>query len=287
MGDTAAHVSVAYEGEVDAPATQRLVEDLRAEPGPDGADEVLVGGVAAQQKDTLDGILNAVPVTLGFVIAVTLVLLFMAFGSLVLPVKAVLMGFLSLGASLGVVIWGFQEGHLAALLGFDAVGTMDPTYLVLILVVSFGLAMDYELFLLSRVREEYLHSGDNAHSVAVGLQRTGRIITSAALLLVVVLAAMGSSALLSLKIIGIGLAVAVVVDATLVRALLVPATMRLLGDANWWLPRPLRWLHDRIGISEGGDADEAAGAKLIPNAETVNADEPEGTESGDRTPQGA
>ncbi|MDA2814790.1 MMPL family transporter [Nocardiopsis sp. RSe5-2] len=273
VGATAAHVSVAYEGEVDAPATQRLVEDLRAEPGPDGADEVLVGGVAAQQKDTLDGILNAVPVTLGFVIAVTLVLLFMAFGSLVLPVKAVLMGFLSLGASLGVVIWGFQEGHLAALLGFDAVGTIDPTYLVLILVVSFGLAMDYELFLLSRVREEYLHSGDNAHSVAVGLQRTGRIITSAALLLVVVLAAMGTSALLSLKIIGIGLAVAVVVDATLVRALLVPATMRLLGDVNWWLPRPLRWLHDRIGISEGGEEDGDAGAV--------------GPESGHKAPQEA
>ncbi|WP_017623614.1 MMPL family transporter [Nocardiopsis chromatogenes] len=272
VGDTAAHVSVAYEGEVDAPATQRLVEDLRAGPGPDGADEVLVGGVAAQQKDTLDGILNAVPATLGFVIVVTLVLLFMAFGSLVLPVKAVLMGFLSLGASLGVVIWGFQEGHLAAPLGFDAVGTMDPTYLVLILVVSFGLAMDYELFLLSRVREEYLDSGDNAHSVAVGLQRTGRIITSAALLLVVVLAAMGTSALLSLKIIGIGLAVAVVVDATLVRALLVPATMRLLGDANWWLPRPLRRLHDRIGISEGGDADEGAPAV--------------GAEGTDRAPQG-
>ncbi|MDA2808625.1 MMPL family transporter [Nocardiopsis suaedae] len=276
VGDTAAHVSVAYEGEVDAPATQRLVEDLRAEPGPDGADEVLVGGVAAQQKDTLDGILDAVPLTLGFVIAVTLVLLFMAFGSLVLPVKAVLMGFLSLGASLGAVIWGFQEGHLAAVLGFDAVGTMDPTYLVLILVVSFGLAMDYELFLLSRVREEYLHSGDNAHSVAVGLQRTGGIITSAALLLVVVLAAMGTSALLSLKIIGIGLAVAVVVDATLVRALLVPATMRLLGDANWWLPRPLRWLHDRIGISEGGEEDEGAGSA---DAEAAG--------GGDRAPQGA
>ncbi|WP_017557592.1 MMPL family transporter [Nocardiopsis baichengensis] len=271
VGDGAAHVSVAYEGEVDDPSTQRLVEELRAEPGPEGAGEVLVGGVAAQQKDTLDGIIEAVPATLGFVVAVTLALLFMAFGSLVLPVKAVLMGFLSLGASLGVVIWGFQEGHLAGLLGFDAVGTMDPTYLVLILVVSFGLAMDYELFLLSRVREEYLHTGDNAHSVAVGLQRTGRIITSAALLLVVVLAAMGSSALLSLKIIGIGLAVAVVVDATLVRALLVPATMRLLGTANWWLPRPLRWLHDRIGITEGGEeeaAPERTGAPAEPSART-------------------
>ncbi|MDD6793145.1 MAG: MMPL family transporter, partial [Thermobifida fusca] len=194
-------------------------------------------------------------------------LLFLAFGSVVLPVKAVIMGFLSLGASLGAVIWGFQEGHLADVLAFTPVGTIDPTYLVLIIIVAFGLAMDYELFLLSRVREEYLATGDNTHSVAVGLQRTGRIITSAALLLIVVLLAMGVSGLLLLKIVGIGLAVAVVVDATLVRALLVPATMRLLGKANWWLPGPLRWLHDRIGITESDEApqstqDTAAAAKV-------------------------
>ncbi|WP_017596703.1 MMPL family transporter [Nocardiopsis potens] len=251
-----AHITVAYRGESDSPETQRLIRELRAEPGPEGAEEVLVGGVAAMQIDNVAAIVAAVPWTLAFVITVTAVLLFLAFGSLVLPVKAVLMGFLSLGASLGVVIWGFQEGHLASLLGFDAVGTIDPTYMVLILVVAFGLAMDYELFLLSRVREEYLATGDNRHSVAVGLQRTGSIITSAALLLVVVLGAMGSSALLSLKIIGVGLTVAVAVDATLVRALLVPATMRLLGGANWWLPGPLRRLHDRIGITEGEGPEE-------------------------------
>src|SRR5690606_23761664 len=188
----AAHVAVAYRGEADDPDTQRMIRELRAEPGPEGADEVLVGGVAAMQIDNVAAIVAAVPWTLAFVITVTAVLLFLAFGSLVLPVKAVLMGFLSLGASLGVVIWGFQEGHLASVLGFDAVGTIDPTYMVLILVVAFGLAMDYELFLLSRVREEYLATGDNRHSVAVGLQRTGSIITSAALLLVVVLGAMGS-----------------------------------------------------------------------------------------------
>jgi RND superfamily putative drug exporter len=261
-GDGLAHVSVAYEGEIDAAPTRELVRDVRAEPGPDasggGTAEVLVGGTAAQQIDSVDAIVAAVPATLAFVVCVTLVLLFLAFGSLVLPVKAVLMGFLSLGASLGAVVWGFQEGHLGGVLGFEAVGTIDPTYLVLIIIVAFGLAMDYELFLLSRVREEYLRTGANAHSVAVGLQRTGGIITSAALLLVVVLGAMGSSTLLLLKIIGVGLAVAVVVDATLVRALLVPATMRLLGGVNWWLPGPLRRLHDRVGISEGGDEPPAA-----------------------------
>ncbi|WP_017588600.1 MMPL family transporter [Nocardiopsis ganjiahuensis] len=255
-GEGIAHVEVAYQGAADDPEVQDLVRDVRAEPGPEGADETLVGGVAAMQLDNLDAIVEEAPRTVGFIIGSTLLLLFLAFGSVVLPVKAVLMGALSLGASLGVVIWGFQEGHFAGLLGFEAVGTIDPTYLVLIMIVSFGLAMDYELFLLSRVREEYLRSGDNTRSVALGLQRTGQIITSAALLLGVVLVAMGTSGLLFLKIIGIGLALAVLVDATLVRAVMVPATMRLLGDWNWWLPRPLRWLHDRIGISEGGDDED-------------------------------
>ena len=266
-GDETAHLAVTYEGGIDDDSTSRLVRDVRAAEPPTGADEVLVGGPAAQQLDNTDAIVRTLPTTLAFVTLTTLVLLFLAFGSVVLPVKAVIMGFLSLGASLGAVIWGFQEGHLADVLAFTPVGTIDPTYLVLIIIVAFGLAMDYELFLLSRVREEYLATGDNTHSVAVGLQRTGRIITSAALLLIVVLLAMGVSGLLLLKIVGIGLAVAVVVDATLVRALLVPATMRLLGKANWWLPGPLRWLHDRIGITESDEApqstqDTAAAAKV-------------------------
>ncbi|NKZ00201.1 MMPL family transporter [Nocardiopsis alborubida] len=255
-GDGIAHVVVAYEGASDSPEIAQLVRDVRAEPAPEGAEETLVGGVPAMQQDNVAAIVDAAPMTVGFVAVATLLLLFLAFGSIVLPVKAVLMGALSLGASLGVVVWGFQEGAFSGLLGFDAVGTIDPTYLVLIIVVAFGLAMDYELFLLSRVREEYLRTGDNTRSVAAGLQHTGQIITSAAILLMVVLLAMGTSDLLFLKIIGIGLAIAVFVDATLVRAVMVPATMRLLGGANWWLPRPLRWLHDRIGISEGGDEDE-------------------------------
>ncbi|GAA4954105.1 MMPL family transporter [Streptomonospora halophila] len=255
-GDGVAHITVAYEGDADDPATAELVRDVRGAAPPQGADEVLVGGAAAMQIDNVAAIVDALPATLVFVVAVTLVLLFLAFGSVVLPVKAVVMGALSLGASLGVVVWGFQEGHLSGLLDFTAVGTIDPTFIVLIVIMAFGLAMDYELFLLSRVREEFARTGDNPHSVATGLQRTGGIITSAAVLLVVVLAAMGTSDLLFLKIMGIGLAMAVVVDATLVRALLVPATMRLLGRANWWLPAPLRRLHDRIGITEGEDTGE-------------------------------
>jgi RND superfamily putative drug exporter len=270
-GEGVAHVVVAYQGESDSPEVARLVRDVRAEPVPEGAREALVGGVAAMQQDNVAAIVDAAPMTVVFVAAATLLLLFLAFGSVVLPVKAVLMGALSLGASLGVVVWGFQEGAFSGLLGFEAVGTIDPTYLVLITVVSFGLAMDYELFLLSRVREEYLRTGDNTRSVAAGLQHTGQIITSAAILLMVVLLAMGTSDLLFLKVIGIGLAIAVLVDATLVRAVMVPATMRLLGGANWWLPRPLRWLHDRIGISEGGDADEPVPAAERNGRERVHA----------------
>ncbi|GAA4910652.1 MMPL family transporter [Streptomonospora salina] len=253
-GPDTAHLTVAYEGAADDPATAGLVRDVREAAPPRGADEVLVGGPAAMQIDNVDAIVDALPYTLTFVVAVTLVLLFLAFGSILLPLKAVVMGALSLGASLGVVVWGFQEGHLSDALGFTTVGTIDPTFLVLIVIVAFGLAMDYELFLLSRVREEYAATGDNPHSVATGLQRTGGIITSAAVLLVVVLVGMGTSDLLFLKIIGVGLAMAVAVDATLVRALLVPATMRLLGRANWWLPAPLRRLHDRVGITEGEGA---------------------------------
>ncbi|MGQ4272118.1 MMPL family transporter [Nocardiopsis changdeensis] len=260
-GGGVAHVLVAYQGETDSDEVKGLVADVRAEPAPEGAEETLVGGVAAMQQDNVAAIVESAPVTVAFIAGATLFLLFLAFGSVVLPLKAVLMGALSLGASLGVVVWGFQEGGFAGLLGFEPVGTIDPTYLVLITIVAFGLAMDYELFLLSRVREEFLRTGDNTRSVAAGLQHTGRIITSAAVLLVVVLLAMGTSGLLFLKIIGIGLAIAVFVDATLVRAVMVPAAMRLLGGVNWWLPRPLRWLHDRIGISEGGGEEPAAPAR--------------------------
>ncbi|WP_306367907.1 MMPL family transporter [Nocardiopsis sp. CC223A] len=260
-GEGVAHVLVAYQGATDSDEVKGLVADVRAEPAPAGAQETLVGGVAAMQQDNVAAIVEAAPVTVAFIAGATLFLLFLAFGSVVLPLKAILMGALSLGASLGVVVWGFQEGAFAGLLGFEPVGTIDPTYLVLITIVAFGLAMDYELFLLSRVREEFLRTGDNTRSVAAGLQHTGRIITSAAVLLVVVLLAMGTSGLLFLKIIGIGLAIAVFVDATLVRAIMVPAAMRLLGGVNWWLPRPLRWLHDRIGISEGGGEEPAAPAQ--------------------------
>ncbi|BCB82252.1 hypothetical protein Pflav_086620 [Phytohabitans flavus] len=166
----------------------------------------------------------------------TLVLLFFAFGSVVLPIKAVLMNLVSIGASFGVVVWVFQDGHLSDLLGFTPTGFIEPSNPILMLAVLFGLATDYEVFLLSRVREEWDRTGDNTASVAHGLARTGRIITAAALLLVIVVAGFATGGIMFIKLIGIGMIVAIVVDATLVRALLVPATMRLLGRWNWWAP---------------------------------------------------
>jgi trehalose monomycolate/heme transporter len=178
------------------------------------------------------------------------VLLFLAFGSVVLPVKAVLMNVVSIGASFGVVVWAFQEGHLADALGFTATGFIEPTNPILMLALLFGLATDYEVFLLSRVREEWDRTGDNTAAVATGLQHTGRIITSAALLLIVVVAGFATGGMAFLKLIGIGMIVAILVDATLVRALLVPATMRLIGRWNWWAPGPLAKMYRRYGIRE-------------------------------------
>ena len=175
-------------------------------------------------------------------------------GSVVVPIKAVLMNILSLGASFGAMVWIFQEGHLSGLLGFDSVGALDLWMPVLILIFAFGLSMDYEVFLLSRIKEVHDQTGDNDLAVAVGLQRSGRIITSAAALIVVVFAGFAAGEVLAVKQLGVGLAIAVIVDATLVRTLLVPATMKLLGERNWWAPAPLRRFHDRYGLHEAPSA---------------------------------
>jgi len=180
----------------------------------------------------------------------TFLLLFLAFGSVVLPVKAIVMNVLSLSATFGVVVWIFQDGHLSGLLGFTPTGTIDPTMPILMLAIIFGLSMDYEVFLLSRIRERYDVTGDSTGSIASGLQRTGGVITSAALLLVIVIGAFSASGITFIKLLGVGMIVALIVDATIVRVLLVPATMRLLGRANWWAPRPLRRLYARYGIRE-------------------------------------
>src|ERR1035437_2701990 len=246
-------VQVSWLGNSQSEASQQLVRDLRAvEPGA-GADS-LVGGASASAVDLIDSIGARLPWMSLFVVAVMLVLLFIAFGSVVLPLKAVVMSALSLTASFGVVTLIFQDGHLSGLLGFTSTGYLDATQPILMLAIIFGLSMDYEVFLISRIREEWDRTGDNTTSVANGLQRSGRIITSAALLLAVVIGGFATSGIVIMKMIGIGMLVAVLIDATIVRALLVPATMRLLGTLNWWAPGPLRRWWERHGVAESQGA---------------------------------
>jgi uncharacterized membrane protein YdfJ with MMPL/SSD domain len=246
-------LSVTYTGEPTGDTAQDAVRAIRDLPAPDGA-EVMVGGRTAADLDLLHSLGSRLPWMALIMASATLVLLFLAFGSVLLPIKAVLMNLVSIGASFGVVVWIFQDGHLADLLGFTPTGFIEPSNPILMLAVLFGLATDYEVFLLSRVREEWDRTGDNTASVAHGLQYTGRIITAAALLLIVVVAGFATGGIAFIKLIGVGMIVAIVVDATLVRALLVPATMRLLGRWNWWAPGPLGRLYRRYGIRESEEA---------------------------------
>jgi trehalose monomycolate/heme transporter len=198
------------------------------------------------------------------VVIATFVLLFLAFGSLVLPLESIVMNILSLSAMYGVVVWIFQDRHLSGLLGFTPNGTISPTIPVLMFAIMFGLSMDYQVFLLSRIRESYDRTGDNTAAIASGLQRTGGVITSAALLLVIVIGSFSASSITFIKLLGVGMIVALILDATLVRMLLVPATMRLVGDANWWAPAPLRRFYARHGIREDDGPEPDAAARPVP-----------------------
>jgi trehalose monomycolate/heme transporter len=198
---------------------------------------VQIGGEAAAYLDYLRVLMADFPLVFGTVLGCTLVLLGVAFRSLVLPVKAVLMNLLSVGAAMGVLTWGFQEGHFSGVLDFQAVGFVDATIPVIIFAALFGLSMDYEVFLLSRIREQWVIGHDNASAVAMGMERTGQIITSAALILVVVSSTMAFSHLAINKGLGVSFAIAILLDATLIRLLLVPAMMRVLSDLNWWPAR--------------------------------------------------
>src|SRR5215470_16987139 len=244
-----ARVDLRYDPGYFSAQARAIVAQVRDVAPPAGA-RVYVGGPTAELVDELSSLGQVLP-WMGLVVALaTFVLLFLAFGSVVLPVKAIAANFLSLSALFGAVVWIFQEGHLAGLLQFTPNGTIDPTMPVLMFAIMFGLSMDYEVFLLSRIRERYDITGDNGLAVASGLQRTGGLITSLALLLVIVVGAFSASGITFIKLLGVGMIVALVVDATIVRVLLVPAVMRLLGRANWWAPRPLRRLYARYGIRE-------------------------------------
>jgi len=261
-GDNAL-VQIGFVGDPISQQAREALTHVRAVAIPAGS-RVLVGGATAFLVDQLRSIGHVLPWMILVMAAAMLVLLFLAFGSFVLPIKAILMNTLSIGASFGAITWIFQSGHFANLLGFSKLGYLDATDPILMLAVVFGLSMDYEVFLLSRIREEWDAAPDgrsnsqrNRDAVAIGLQRSGRIITSAALLLVVVIGSFATSEVTTLKLLGVGMALAIFVDATIVRAMLVPAVMRLLGAVNWWAPRPFARWWESHGLHES-DSEQPA-----------------------------
>ncbi|MGX1270087.1 MMPL family transporter [Streptomyces phaeoluteigriseus] len=249
-GDSA-YFTVRPEGEAVDEAGQRLVGDLRATEAPF---DTKVTGAAAVLVDSKDAIGGRLPLAAAFITVVTLLLVFLLTGSVLIPIQAVLLNALSLTAMFGAVVWVFQDGHLSGPLGFTSSGSIETTLPVLMFCVAFGLSMDYGVFLLSRIKEEYDHTGDHERSVRLGLQRTGGLITAAAVILAVVMVAIGTSRVTNTKMLGLGIALAVLMDAMVVRSLLVPAIMRLTGRATWWAPGPLRRFHRRFGLNEGEPA---------------------------------
>jgi trehalose monomycolate/heme transporter len=258
----AVRIDLRYTADPSSVTARQLVTAVRAVPAPAGS-HVYVGGVTAQLVDELASLGHTLPWMALVICLATFVLLFLAFGSVVLPVKAILMNAVSLSATFGVIVWIFQEGHLSGLLRFTPTGSIDPAMPILLLAIVFGLSMDYELFLLSRIRERYDVTGDNTAAIASGLQRTGGLITSLALMLVIVVGAFSASGITFIKLLGVGMIVALIVDATIVRVLLVPATMRLLGRANWWAPGPLGRVYRRYAIREQAAPQPAAEAEPV------------------------
>ena len=253
-----ARIDLSYGPGSYTPQARVIAGHVRDVAAPSGA-TVQVGGQTAALADELSSLGHTLPWMALTLVLATFVLLFLAFGSLVLPLQAIVMNVLSLSAMYGVVTWIFADGHLSGLLGFIPDGTISPTIPILMFAIMFGLSMDYEVFLLSRIRERYDITGDSTTAIAGGLQRTGGVISSAALLLIVVIGMFSLSSITFIKMLGVGMIVALILDATLVRMLLVPATLRLLGDASWWAPRPLRRLYTRYGLHE----DDGAGPGVV------------------------
>lgn len=265
MADGSAYLTVGSHVPLFSDASEAQLDALHAVPAPA---EVQFTGLAQVNRDSSHAITSRLPLVLGIIAAITFVLLFLLTGSVVLPLKALVLNVLSLSAAFGALVWIFQDGHLGAL-GTTSTGTLVANLPVLLFCIAFGLSMDYEVFLVSRIREYWLESGqtreDNDESVALGLARTGRVVTAAALLMSISFAALIAAQVAFMRMFGLGLTIAVLVDATLVRMLLVPAFMHLMGQWNWWAPAPLARLHKRIGISESGPAEsDAIGAGDAP-----------------------
>ncbi len=250
-GSAGTWVSVVPNVEPVSTKGERMVKEIRALTIPVAANSVAkVGGPSAELIDSKASLFSRLPWAGAIIAIVTFVLLFLMFGGLLVPLKALILNVLSLSATFGAMVWIFQEGHFSDALNFTATGSLDATIPVLMFCIAFGLSMDYEVFLLSRIKEEHDRTGDNTRSVAMGLERTGRIVTAAAILIALVFVAFATSGISFIKLFGLGLALAVLIDAFVIRATLVPAFMRLAGEANWWAPAPLRRLQQRIGLSE-------------------------------------
>jgi uncharacterized membrane protein YdfJ with MMPL/SSD domain len=230
-------------------ASQVTVKRIRALPAPPGT-TALVGGATADFIDLQASIVSHLPIALAIVILATLVILFMMTGSVILPVKSLIMNFLNLSAVFGLLVLIFQDGRLEGFLDYTSPGAIEQTMPILLFAVAFGLSTDYAVFLLSRIKEARDNGASDSECVAIGLERTGRIVTAAALMFAVAMGAFATSQIIFIKENGVGTALAVLIDASIVRALLVPSLMELLGEWNWWAPAPLRRLHDRFGISE-------------------------------------
>lgn len=250
---TSAYFTVLPDGEAVGEEAQRLVHELRDVPAPF---ETSVTGRAAVLEDSKSAIADRLPIALGIIVVVTLLLVFLLTGSVLIPLQAVVLNALSLTAMFGAVVWVFQDGNLSGLLSFTSTGDIETTLPVLMFCIAFGLSMDYGVFLLSRIKEEHDRTGDHEHAVRFGLQRTGGLITAAAVILAVVMVAIGASRVTNTKMLGLGIALAVLMDAMVVRSLLVPSVMKLTGAATWWAPRPLRRFHERFGLSEGEEMEE-------------------------------
>ncbi|MFJ6485747.1 MMPL family transporter [Streptomyces sp. NPDC091682] len=253
--------SVSVEGEAVGQTARDLVDEVRAV---DAGFKTSVTGQAAVLVDAQKAIAGALPAAAALVVLATLLLVFLLTGSLLIPLQAVLLNALSLTAMFGAVVWVFQEGNLSGLLSFTATGDIETTLPVLMFCIAFGLSMDYGVFLISRIKEEYDRTGDHESAVRTGLARTGGLITAAALILAVVMVAIGTSRVTNTKMLGLGIALAVLMDAMVVRSLLVPAVMKLTGRATWWAPAPLRRLHERFGLSEGESAPPTPEPERIP-----------------------
>ncbi|KAA1250805.1 MMPL family transporter [Mycobacterium simiae] len=283
FSDGSAFLTVSSTAPLFSPAADTQLNRLHHVTGPAGR-SVAMAGLAQVNRDSVDAVTNRLPLVLGLMAAITFVLLFLLTGSVVLPAKALVCNVLSLSAAFGALVWIFQDGHLGAL-GTTPSGTLVANMPVLLFCIAFGLSMDYEVFLVARIREYWLASGAahpanpspaqahaaNDESVALGVARTGRVITAAALVMSMSFAALIAANVSFMRMFGLGLTLAVAADATLVRMVLVPAFMHVMGSWNWWAPKPLGWLHERFGINEAGAAQHDAQTAERPDERPIPA----------------